>query len=109
MNNNNNNINRTERIWGWVEPPVLGRGQCLSTLPPDAEKPSSWLRCSAGPMLLKGTPYTGSSGHCWRGSELRRNLAMKETFTSSDDKREVMPVCVVAVGHINISLTNNLF
>ena len=28
----------------------------------------------------------------------------EETFTSSDDKREVMPVCIVAVSHILIKV-----
>ena len=32
----NNNINRTEWIWGWQGASSTWWGQCVSTLPPDA-------------------------------------------------------------------------
>ena len=36
-------------------------------------------------------------------------VALKETFTSSNDRREVMPVCILDVSYLLIiSLTNNL-
>ena len=37
-------------------------------------------------------------------------VALKESFTSNNDRREVMPVCILDVSYLLIiSLTNNLY
>ena len=100
------------------EPPSLGGDNacphCLLT-PCIIEKPPSWLRGSAGPCLANASKRYKLYHKFW--SLLAKlgvwdepiYVALKETFTSSNDRREVMPVCILDVSYLLIiSLTNNL-
>ena len=93
------------------DPPVLGGDNacphCHLT-PCIIEKPLSWLRGSAEACLANASKRYTLYRKFWsllarlRVWEEPQYVALKETFTSSDDKREVMPVCIVTVSHLLI-------
>ena len=93
------------------EPPSLGGDNacphCLLT-PCIIEKPPSWLRGSAGACLANASKRYKLYHKFW--SLLAKlgvwhepiYVALKETFTSSNDRREVMPVCILDVSYLLI-------